>query len=367
MTAVPPGPCRDHHARSRYSNPLGLRRRLVHRVRGARAQHPSHGIVTHDLDSIRALKTAELGAGFARITARWWQIEPTKGAYVWNTLDDYVWNQAAPRNIQLFVSLGEPPAWAGGGPTRNGPPTNAQDWYDFVHAVVSRYGGYVKHWGVWNEPNLPEFLSDRDRYHEIAYWAHAAIKSADPAALVVGPEVSEHALDDGWFASVMASYGRDLFDIVTVHVYTGNLETRMDTQVFPWRFGKPVWLTETGLQAYSGVALFEQVQRAYYTSVLGVFEPRPWWWKKIFFYDIWSWDTAYRFGICAPDWRNHQAFEAYRAYIAAHPSLNGPTDSDGDGLPNAWEFQLGLDALSTTGVNGAGGDADADASRISRS
>ena len=36
------------------------------------------------------------------------------------------------------------------------------------------------------------------------------------------------------------------------------------------------------------------------------------------------------------------------------------TDSDGDGLPNTWETNFGLDPASNTGVNGASGDPDGD-------
>ena len=35
-------------------------------------------------------------------------------------------------------------------------------------------------------------------------------------------------------------------------------------------------------------------------------------------------------------------------------------DTDGDGLPNAWETQFGLDPSVATGVDGAGGDPDED-------
>ena len=36
------------------------------------------------------------------------------------------------------------------------------------------------------------------------------------------------------------------------------------------------------------------------------------------------------------------------------------TDTDLDGLPDAWETQFGLDPTSATGVNGADGDPDGD-------
>ncbi len=35
-------------------------------------------------------------------------------------------------------------------------------------------------------------------------------------------------------------------------------------------------------------------------------------------------------------------------------------DTDGDGLPDAWETRFGLDPVSTAGINGASGDADGD-------
>jgi hypothetical protein len=299
-----------------------------------------YGLVTHDLDEPRARKVSEIGAGFARVSFRWWQIEPVRGQFLWHTTDHYVREQAAPRGIQLYVTLEGPPEWAGGGPGRNGHPADPYDWYNFVHAVVTRYKGHVKHWGLWNEPNLTKFLKDRNRYAEIVQWGRRAVKDADPDSFVLGPEISEHALDDGWFEAVMKSFGFEAFDIVTVHVYTGNLARRMDNQVLPWRFNKEVWLTEVGFPAFPGVPESEAAQRSFYQMALEAFESRRWWWTKIFFYDLWNWDDDYRFGICTSDWANNDAFEFYRGWIAARQG--SAVDSTSDGMPDVWESQFGL-------------------------
>ncbi len=43
-----------------------------------------------------------------------------------------------------------------------------------------------------------------------------------------------------------------------------------------------------------------------------------------------------------------------------HVTLYGVVDSDGDGLPDSWESQFGLNPMDSAGVNGANGDLDGD-------
>jgi hypothetical protein len=328
---------------------------------GAQAQPSAYGVVTHDMDANRAVSMAELGAGFARISFRWWQLEPSPGAHHWATMDDYVWNQAAPRTIRLFASLGEPPEWAGGGPQHNRRPADLARWYDFVFACVTRYRGYIGHWGIWNEPNLSQFLENRDDYRDIALVAAQAIRDADPTARVLGPEVSEHAFDDGYLAEVMSTYGRHVFDIVTVHVYSTDLARKMDDLVYPWRYGKEVWVTEIGRTARPGDATSEELQRLYYLAALNTFEPRRWWWTKLLFYDIWAWSwTESLYGLRRPDWTPNRAFGSYRDWILGQPVVTPATDSDGDGMSDDWEGQRGLNPRSAAGHDGAAGDPDGD-------
>src|SRR5207302_2060568 len=88
-------------------------------------------------------------------------------------------------------------------------PLNFQDWYDFVFAAVSRYKDDIFLWGVWNEPNLDVYLDGADlrTYRTLAVMAHAAIRAANPNAVVIGPDVSWHGVKDGWFAAAMNDFG----------------------------------------------------------------------------------------------------------------------------------------------------------------
>ena len=49
-----------------------------------------------------------------------------------------------------------------------------------------------------------------------------------------------------------------------------------------------------------------------------------------------------------------------RPVCTAGPSAQTAADSDGDGLPDAWEIQYGLRPDNANGVNGANGDPDRD-------
>ena len=170
------------------------------------------------------------------------------------------------------------------------PPLNYQDWYDFVFATVSRYRDDIHLWGIWNEPNLDQYLQGADPrvYRSLVITARAAIRAANPTRHVLGPEVSFHGVKDGWFAAVMHDFG-DLFDIVTVHWYADGpkLDVMMDQLVRPLSLGKPVWMSEVGMKPCA--SLFgEAGQALLYQRVLSAFQARRSWWTGVLFYDLYE-------------------------------------------------------------------------------
>ncbi len=288
----------------------------------AEAQDDHFGMNTRVLTAPMADKMTELGAGVVRLAYGWDVIEPNcKGCFNWEATD--AWRDEARRTHRtIFASLAYAPAWANGGHPYRYPPVNYQDWYDFVFATVSRYKDDIQLWGVWNEPNLDEYLQGADPkvYRSLVITARAAIRAASPTAMVLGPEVSFHGVKDGWFAAVMNDFG-DLFDIVTVHWYADgpDLAFMMDQLVRPVSLGKNVWLTEVGMTPCA--SFFGEVGQALlYQRVLSAFQARRSWWTGVNFYDLYEPPTPQNCGtaITRADWSNRPAFLLYQAFIKEH-------------------------------------------------
>jgi hypothetical protein len=107
---------------------------------------------------------------------------------------------ASGKNILLTVSSA--PSWARDSDQEKGPPTNYPDYADFVGELAQRYKGRVDAYEIWNEPNLrrewntPKGISAAS-YVELLRVAYTAIKSADPAAVVVTGGLAPTGFNDG--------------------------------------------------------------------------------------------------------------------------------------------------------------------------
>ena len=282
-----------------------------------------YGMNTRVLTPQMADKMTELGAGIVRVPFGWDLIEPAcKGCFDWKVTD--TWRDEARRTGRaLFASLAYAPAWSNGGHPYNYPPLLYQDWYDFVYATVLRYKDDIFLWGVWNEPNLDVFLhgSSIEVYMNLAVTARAAIRAANPRAVVIGPSVSWHATTDGWFPSVMRATAA-LFDIVAVHWYPDGprLDAMMDELVRPHAYGKDVWLAEVGMRPCA--SLFGEIgQAAFYRQVLEAFQARRHWWTGVLFYELHDPPDATDCGsaITRRDWSNRPAFSVLQSAIRLRP------------------------------------------------
>jgi hypothetical protein len=129
----------------------------------------------------------DLGGGFTKVYLFWQQIEPEKGRFDWTSSDAFV-AQLQSRDEGL-ISLFSSSQWAVKRPSALLPPSPAKDlkdYYDFVHATVSRYKGKVRYWQNDAEPNNPVFWSGtKEEFVAQLKVFYRAVKDADPAAQVV--------------------------------------------------------------------------------------------------------------------------------------------------------------------------------------
>jgi hypothetical protein len=213
---------------------------------------------------------------------------PFDPAYRWTTMDDFVRN-AQERGIEPVFRLYGTPRWAG--PRRNALPRKLGDLTLFARAAAQRYSGryaglpFVRFWGVWNEPNLNQFLSPqfdkkgRDvapaNYARLYAAAYAGIKGGNRGALVSIGDTSARGRDHpskrvqdthspGRFMELVAKANPRLkFDAFAHHPYPTDPHQRpeqvvrwpnvsltslprMERSINKWfhRKSTPIWITE---------------------------------------------------------------------------------------------------------------------------
>ena len=281
-----------------------------------------YGINAHLPSSAQLDCVAEAGIAWIRVDFNWFMIEPERGVYDWTTTDAII-GEARARGLNIYATLAYSPEWANGGQDINAPPTDAGDWYAFVYTTVSRYRDSVKHWGMWNEPNLEGFFSGtRDQYiATILRGGAQAVREADPSSSVLGPELA--MIGDWWqWLYVVLDQAAEAIDIVTQHAYEDSGTQVLSKMLTPRGImevtgtdAKPLWLTETGWRTDE---VSEHAQAAYYAQVLDGIDAHDWP-DKVFFYELADDpNSAAQWGILHSDLTPKQAYDTYQRYIASH-------------------------------------------------
>jgi hypothetical protein len=94
------------------------------------------------------------GAGWTRVIFRWDVVQPA-GAGDWkpsNVPDTFIDSEIAAGREVVAVLIGTP-AWATAGSTSTAVPP-MEYWGDFVYKIAGQYQGRIKHWVIWNQPDV---------------------------------------------------------------------------------------------------------------------------------------------------------------------------------------------------------------------
>jgi hypothetical protein len=185
-------------------------------------------IATRDLGLIR-----EAGFRWVKQTFAWRDIEIERGKYDWSRADQVVFLATEVFTRNLIVRLDREPWWDRRDYPLDqgiaaGPPHNLANFFEFCSVIAKRYKGKVAAYQVWNEPNLAREWGgqppDPKRYVEMLRGCYAAIKQADPSALVISAGLSPTgnglpaAMPDERFLIEMYEAGAaPYFDLLGVH------------------------------------------------------------------------------------------------------------------------------------------------------
>lgn len=242
--------------------------------RSIAASRLSVGFETLDrrmFDPVRAYAPlAELGVKWARVQTGWARTEAEPGRFDFAWLDDVVDNLLA-GGIQPWFNLGygnrlyspaAPDASAvGWAPIENDQQREA--WKRYVAALAEHFAGRVRHWEIWNEPNITNFWKvgkpDAALYVDLVRITAPLLRQSVPESVLIGGALAGMPKD--YLQKCMEQGLGDLVDCISYHPYRPLPEKGYDDDVAAFRriVGEAapkvrLWQGENGCPSHPGGA-----------------------------------------------------------------------------------------------------------------
>lgn len=208
------------------------------------ARSDEFGDMERELDLMKAA-----GIGWVRADFTWGTFEPKDNEFHFERFDQVV-AAAEARGVKVLPILSYDSPWAGHAHE------NPEAWSRYVHRVVERYGKRLRHWEVWNEPNIHFWKPKPDpaQYTRLLKDTYKVIKAINPDLQVLYGGTAGIPLD--YIGKTLALGAGDAFDIMAVHPYSypqdevesgriaqlRELKTLLKNHDAPTR----IWITETG-------------------------------------------------------------------------------------------------------------------------
>jgi hypothetical protein len=287
-----------------------------------------------------AQRAQEAGVKWSREDFGWGNIETQPGHFEWNYTDRLL-DCARRHGITIYPIVAYWPGWAKAYTTEG-----IDQYVSFLRALATRYHGQIKHWEIWNEPNIFFWQGTKEQYAELLTKSYRALKDIDPDCQVLGLSTSQI---DYEYIEWMLKH-QTPFDILTIHPYRthfddsafiADLKKVSDLARMPDGKRRPVWLTEMGWATHATHPFYRQdfaansqrtqaelIARVYLSSIVSGVEPRTFW------YDFRNdGDDPYYFehnmGILRQDNQPKAAYLAYRTMTSLLDGLRyeGPVDA----------------------------------------
>ncbi|MGQ9648535.1 MAG: beta-galactosidase [Phycisphaerae bacterium] len=197
------------------------------------------------------------GVKWTREEIDWHRTEPKKGEFDWKFYDDLV-DVAHTNGISVYGLLCYWSYYS-----KKDTLEGVEEYCQWARQVVRHYKDRIKHWEIWNEPNIFFWSGPKELYFTMLSKAYDAIKAEDPEAQVLG--CSTAGIDVDFIKRTMDAGGK--FDALTIHPYRGELNDLQFIQelrdVKKLVGGRPVWITEMGWPSERVYGRTEREQASY--------------------------------------------------------------------------------------------------------
>jgi hypothetical protein len=153
------------------------------------AEHPCPSLGLWGGDAMLARKA---GASWTRLIAYWRYLEPERGRWDWEPLEDSL-KQAKSAGLKVVLCFAQTAPWASSAPggsadSASYPPKRWQDLAELAEKVVRRCGQDVAAWEIWNEPVIPwGWKGSAEDIVTLHRTIRDAIRRHRPGAVILGP------------------------------------------------------------------------------------------------------------------------------------------------------------------------------------
>ncbi|TCJ97234.1 hypothetical protein DFR71_3275 [Nocardia alba] len=195
---------------------------------GIAGGHPWLSMSASELDRQMA-GVVDAGATWIRMDLDWSLIEHDRGRKDWSMTDRVV-RSARSHGLHVLAILTYSPPWARQNPgAGNKAAPNPALFGQFVADAVDRYRDQIRHWEVWNEPNVTSFFAPLPHvglYAQLLHQAATAVRTRQPGGQVLVGGLAP-AADNGrdiapttFIERLYALGSAPDFDAVAVHPYS---------------------------------------------------------------------------------------------------------------------------------------------------
>ena len=194
----------------------------------------------------QAAACARIGISLLRERLAWHQVNPKPARFDWGKYRQSADIQRA-HGLDVYAVFHDTPAWARAaldGDHGNVPPADPRHVYEFTRRLALDLGGAIRHFELWNEPDIFFFAGHPWDVAAIIKAGCLGLKDGDPS---IGVLASSRAIGPEFWRCLLANGIGPYFEIWNQHCY-GQPEALFDLMrenrelLEEAGLGRPVWL-----------------------------------------------------------------------------------------------------------------------------